>query len=113
MPTPIISKSQRKYQQAELLYGWALSIFQKALGPKHSKVTTRLQNYAGLLPAMNRPAESPALVWIFRHQEMGETVLQIISTTAALTRRTRGMKSRLEAPAQRKCSARTHRSAHR
>jgi Tetratricopeptide repeat len=61
MPEPIFSKSEGKYEQAELLYGRALSLFKNGLGPKQLKVTTCLRNYAGLLRAMNRPAEALAL----------------------------------------------------
>ena len=52
---------QGKYDEAEALYRRALSIFEKALGPKHPKVRTYRQNYAGLLRAIGRKAEALAL----------------------------------------------------
>jgi tetratricopeptide (TPR) repeat protein len=54
----VFFKSQGNYDQAEALYRRALSIFRKALGPKHPKVTTCRLNYASLLRVMNRPADT-------------------------------------------------------
>jgi tetratricopeptide (TPR) repeat protein len=50
--------SQGKYDQAEPLYQRALAIFEKVLGPEHSKVAIALENYAFLLRKMRRKTEA-------------------------------------------------------
>ena len=46
------SNSQGKLEEAEPLYGRAVAVWMKALGPDHPQVATGLNNQAALLKAM-------------------------------------------------------------
>jgi tetratricopeptide (TPR) repeat protein len=50
-----------RYPEAEPLYGRALAIYEKALGPEHPDVARVLENYAILLRSMDRPEEAEPL----------------------------------------------------
>jgi hypothetical protein len=57
----VLYRVQVRYEEADVIYGRALAIFEHALGASHFKVLTCLKNYAALLRAMNRPEEADAL----------------------------------------------------
>ncbi len=54
----VLYHAQGKYAQAEPLYGRALLVLTRAVGPDHPNVATFLGNYAALLHKLNRDAEA-------------------------------------------------------
>jgi tetratricopeptide (TPR) repeat protein len=54
-------ETQGQHAKAEPIYGRALAIKKKALGPEHPDVANCLENYAVLLRKMGRPEEAEPL----------------------------------------------------
>jgi len=54
-------RTQRRYDLAESLFEWALSVREKTLGPDHLDVATSLENYADLLRQTHRKAEATVM----------------------------------------------------
>ena len=52
---------QGRYTEGALLFERALRIFEQALGPDHPNVAARLESYAFLLKAVDRPEEAAPL----------------------------------------------------
>ncbi len=57
----LLYEAQGKYAEAEPLYGRALAILEKTLGPDHPNVAQSLENYAALLREINRKTEAAEL----------------------------------------------------
>jgi|tagenome__1003787_1003787.scaffolds.fasta_scaffold20510509_1 tetratricopeptide (TPR) repeat protein len=56
-----VSAAEHRHAEAELLFKRALAIGEKALGPEHPDIATRLNNLAELYRATNRHAEAEPL----------------------------------------------------
>ena len=54
-------RNQDKYEQAEPLYKRSLAILESGLGMDHPTIVEILQNYAGLMHKMKRPADAERL----------------------------------------------------